>query len=202
MVRVHHATPYFVGPGDGTGRRAGFKIRCRKACRFESDPGYQVKHFASLAQFGPEHLSTKQGVARSNRARRATTWKHSLNGKDPDSKSVGASDRNPGSSPGTSAIQLLDDTTLVGCAPVLKTGDWRKLVGVRLLYCPPRYIGCIAQLAERWSPKPEVVGSIPTAPAINISGKLAEWLRHRFAKPGFSNGSSSSHLLLPAVSNF
>ncbi len=106
MVRTHHATPYSVCPGDGTGRRAGFKIRCRKACRFESDSGYQVKNFASLAQFGPEHLFTKQGVARSNRARRATTRKHSLNGKAPDSKSVCASDRNPGSSPGTSAIQL------------------------------------------------------------------------------------------------
>lgn len=85
-------------------------------------------------------------------------------------------------------------------------------------------------MAERWSPKPEVVGSIPTAPAINVSvfgvwlnwhsiclarrhflgsspgtstiffGKLAEWLRHRFAKPGSNNGSSSSNLLLPAIS--
>ena len=27
-------------PGDGIGRRAGFKIRCRKAWRFKSAPGH------------------------------------------------------------------------------------------------------------------------------------------------------------------
>ena len=151
-------------------------------------PGLPGKNFASLAQFGPEHLFTKQGVARSNRARRATIRKHSLNGKAPDSKSVCASDRIPGSSPGTSAIQILDGTALVVCAPVWKTGGWRELVGVRLLYCPPRYNGCIAQLAERWSPKPEVVGSIPTAPAINLSvfGGMAQLAQHLPCTQAFS----------------
>ncbi len=106
MVRTHHATPYFVCPDGGIGRRAGLKIQCPKG-RAGSMPAWGTNcKFASLAQFGPEHLPTKQGVARSNRARRATKRKHSLNGKAPDSKSACASDRSPGSSPGTSAIKF------------------------------------------------------------------------------------------------
>ena len=35
----------------------------------------------------------------------------------------------------------------------------------------------VAQLAERWSPKPEVASSIPAAPAILRQGRGSPWVR-------------------------
>ena len=34
----------------------------------------------------------------------------------------------------------------------------------------------VAQLAERWSPKPEVASSIPAAPAILRQGRVSPWV--------------------------
>ena len=60
----------------------------------------------------------------------------------------------------------------------------------------------VVQLVERWSPKPNVVGSSPTAPAKNHQTMSGDFLFDRKLRRNFSILFEFKNIIRGAVNNF